>query len=71
MYPYYSKYWDILPHVILTSDTDWDTSVPDYTKAEDDEWLDTVLDLKKLESHEPFDMHGDYVYQTIVQDNEI
>ena len=66
MYPYSSKEWDTLPHVILTSDIDWDTSVLDSTEAEYDAYFDTVLDSSKLESHRPFDMNEEYVDWTIV-----
>ena len=63
--------WDTFTHVILTSDTDWDPSVLDSTEFEDDAWFDTVLDESKLESHGPFEIQGDYVERTIVQDTEI
>ena len=68
---YSSTEWVTLSYVILTSDKDWDPSVIDTTKEKYDEWFDTVLDPSKLESHGPFDMHGDYVDRTIIQDNEL
>ena len=63
--------WKTSPHVILTSDTDWDTGVLDYTKSEHDAWFDTVSYSSKLESHGNFDMYRDYFDQTIFQDNEL
>ena len=44
MLPYSLTEWYTLPNVILTSDTDCDTSVIDSTKAEDDACFDTVSD---------------------------
>ena len=43
MQPYSSKECYALPHIILTSDTDWDTSVIDSTKDEGSSWFDTAL----------------------------
>ena len=71
MRPYYSSEWGTLPHVVLTSDTDFYTSVIDSTKYEYDEWFDTVFYSSKLESDGPFNMNGDYVDRTIVQDTEL
>ena len=67
MCPYSSTEWYTLPHVIITSDTDWYPSVLDYTEAEDYESFDTILDSSKSESRGLFDMHGDYVDHNIVQ----
>ena len=36
--------WDILSHIILTSERDWDTSVIYSNKSEDDVWFDTISD---------------------------
>ena len=34
MIPYSTKMWDILPHIFLTQDIEWDSSVLVSTKAE-------------------------------------
>ena len=36
--PYTDDEWDTLPHVILTSDMDWDPTVLDHTLDDDDHW---------------------------------
>ena len=71
MLPNSSMEWDTLTHVILTSDTDWDPSIIDSTESKDDAWFDTVSDPPNIGSLGIFDMHGDYVDRTIVQDNEL
>ena len=71
MHTYSSTQWGTLPHFILTSYTYWNPSVIDYTEAEYYAWFDTISDSSKLESHGTFDMHGDYIELTIVQDTEI
>ena len=71
MRPYYSMEWYTLTPVILASNTDWDLSVLDSTEDQDDAWFNTVPDSSKLEPHGPFDMNGDYVDRTIVQDTEL
>ena len=63
--------WYTLTPVILASNTDWDLSVLDSTEDQDDAWFNTVPDSSKLEPHGHFDMHGDYVDRTIVQDTEL
>ena len=71
MRPYYSDEWIILPHVVLTSDTDWDTSVLDFTKSEYDEIFYTISKPTKIEPIKGFDIHGDCVDRNIVQDTNI
>ena len=50
---------------------DWYPSVLYSNKAGGYEWFDALSHPLKLESHGYFDMHGDYVDWTIVQDNEL
>ncbi len=42
--PHTDKEWEQLPHVVLTSDVDWDPSVLDNTLTDDDEWLQAQAD---------------------------
>jgi hypothetical protein len=44
--PYTDEEWDALPHVILTSNMDWDPTVLDHTRDDDDKWFDAVSDLQ-------------------------
>jgi hypothetical protein len=45
MRPYTDDEWDLLPHVILTSDLDWDPTVLDHTLDDDEHWYDAMCDL--------------------------
>jgi hypothetical protein len=53
--------WDNLPHVILTSELEWDPSVLDHDFKEDEQWGE----VPELESS--FDEIGDYKHRVIVQ----
>ena len=37
MRPYTDAEWDVLPHVILTGDIDWNPSVLDHNLADDEQ----------------------------------
>ncbi|ACI65686.1 predicted protein [Phaeodactylum tricornutum CCAP 1055/1] len=55
-----------LPHVILTSDVDWDPSVLDNEIDLATDWYDTVQDLPQLPYVEPrFDHMGKYLHRHI------
>ena len=71
MLPCSSMECDTLPHVIPTSETDWYPIFIDSTEAKDGAWFDTVSDSSNIEYFGPFDMHGYYDQQTIVQDADI
>jgi hypothetical protein len=64
--PYTDKEWDTLPHVILTSDEDWDPTVLDHTLDDDDEWFDAVSDLQTDPTTNLFDEFGNYRKRTVV-----
>jgi hypothetical protein len=59
--PYTDHEWDNLPHVILTSEIEWDPSVLDYDMKEDEQWGE----FPELKSS--FDEFGDYKHQAIIQ----
>ena len=40
--PYSDKEWNSLPHVILTSEVEWDPSVLDLDIDDDQEWYDAI-----------------------------
>lgn len=58
--PYTDTEWDNMPHVILTTDTNWDSSVIDHELEEGKEWYDTMQDLPDIEHDLLFDDVGDY-----------
>jgi hypothetical protein len=52
-----------LPHVILTSDADWDPSVLDHIFTTDsDIWHDAIENLDDIQSNILFDDQGNYLY---------
>jgi hypothetical protein len=64
MHPPDDDEYDDLPHVVLTSDADWDPSIVD-NELDMDEWLDarmTVGDLPGVSEYgdNRFDLHGNY-----------
>ncbi len=64
MRPFTDQEWDTLPHVVLTSDVDWDPSMLDgefpLTGHE------SALDSSAYHNGSPFDVHGDYRHRTLV-----
>jgi hypothetical protein len=59
--PYTDHEWENLPHVILTSELEWDPSVLDHDFKEDEQWGA----VPELDSS--FDEVGDYKHRVIVQ----
>ena len=59
--PYTDHEWDTLPHVILTSELEWDPSVLDHEFNADTQWGD-VPDIDTR-----FNEVGDYQHRVIVQ----
>ncbi len=43
--PYTVEEWETLPHVIWTSDEEWDPTVLDHTIKDNDEWYDAITDM--------------------------
>jgi hypothetical protein len=60
MHPYTDDEWDQLPHVILTSDLDWDPTVLDHTLDDDEHWYNAMCDLDAPSYDHPFDSEGNY-----------
>ena len=58
--PYTDHEWETLPHVIVTSDYDWDPSVADLDLQEDDNWYDSLPDIENCPHNELFDEFGNY-----------
>jgi hypothetical protein len=60
MRPYTDDEWETLPHVIWTSDEEWDPTVLDHEIADDETWYNAVSDLQEGLMHRPFDEYGRY-----------
>jgi hypothetical protein len=67
MRPYTDDEWDRLPHVILTSDLDWDPTVLDHTLDDDEHWYDAMCDLDTPPYDSPFDSEGTYHDRVVAQ----
>jgi hypothetical protein len=62
MRPYTDDEFDTLPHVILTSDVDWDPRVLDFDIDDDDNWYDAISD--NVNHTDLFDVYGEYKGRT-------
>jgi hypothetical protein len=60
MHLYMDDEWESLPHLILTSDDDWNPSMLDHNLNEDKQWFDAVSDLPDDSLDSPFDAEGNY-----------
>jgi len=67
IHPYTDKEWEDLPHVILTSELDWDPGQLDLVLDDDDNWYDAVSDLAEDPFTSLFDEYGDYQHHVEVQ----
>jgi hypothetical protein len=68
--PYTDAEWDMLPHVFLTSELEWDPSVLDHDHLDGDQWFDTLSDLDPNPNTNLFDEFGDYRHRVVVQSAE-
>ena len=57
--PYTDDEWDSLPHVVFTSDADWDPSVLDDAVSDEERWYDAQSDHPDGPPAHPFDAVGD------------
>ena len=62
--PFTDDEWNTLPHVIWTSDVEWDPSILDCNIQDEDTWYDAVSDLEGGLIHSPFDEFGRYSYRS-------
>jgi hypothetical protein len=60
MRPYTDEEWETLPHVIWTSDEEWDPTVLVHEITDDDTWYDAISDLQGSLMNSPFDKYGRY-----------
>ena len=65
MRPFTDEEWDTLPHVVWTSDVEWDPSVLDCSIEDHETWYDAVSDLEGGIIHSPFDEFGQYRYRDL------
>jgi hypothetical protein len=66
MRPYTDKEWEELPHVLFTSDSEWDPTVLDHDLDEDEQWFDALSNIPAGTGDNLFDEYGNYRHCTIV-----
>ena len=59
MRPFSNVEWNTLPHVIMTSNTEWDPSSLD-NNIDEDEWFNAKLDYHEEQFFDTFDPRGEY-----------
>jgi len=59
--PFTDEEWETLPHVVMTSDEDWDPSVLDNKITDDEEWYNAQEKASETTRASPFDIVGDFV----------
>jgi hypothetical protein len=57
--------WNDLPHIIWTSDDNWDPSILDSKISDKDNWYQGITDLEEGLTNSPFDMVGRYKQQEL------
>jgi hypothetical protein len=62
MRPYTGEEWDLLPHVVLTRDGNWNPSVLDHSLTDNEQWYDAVSDFPDAIEGSLFDAEGNYSY---------
>ena len=65
--PYTDKEWDDLPHVFLTSETQWDPSILDFDPEEQMDWEHDLADIEANPHTNLFDQFGNYRQRITVQ----
>ena len=65
--PYTEKEWGELPHVLFTSEEDWDPSTLDLDIDNDELWYDAITDNHEYPINQRFDEYGNYRHRVEVQ----
>ena len=56
--PFTDTEWEKLPHIVLTTDNDWDPSMADCDFSDSEHWYDALETHEGLTYNEPFDSNG-------------
>ena len=65
--PYTNKEWDTLPHLILTSDSDWNPRALDHIISDSDAWLHEQSPPAAHPNNPHFSEFGDYRHRTVLE----
>ena len=71
MIPYTDEEWETLPHVIMSSDQDWDPTVLDHIMDEDEQWFDALEDPIVYPGNNDFDKYGEYRHRHIAASTHV
>ena len=64
--PYTDSEWDNLPHVVLTSDDEWNPDVLDHKfDLDDEQWYDSLEEIEDKPTLNLFDEFGNYLQRTV------
>ena len=71
--PYTDSEWETLPHIVLTSDQDWNPSIADNKINITEQWYDCAEFANELDPGESklFDAHGNYRNRTLVHEIDV
>jgi hypothetical protein len=67
MCPHTDQEWEVLPHVLLTEDTNWDPTRLDHEQGDDPARYEQQDDPPLLNSD--FDLCGDYRHRIVYKSN--
>ena len=65
--PFIDSEWDKLPHVFITSDTDWDPTIYDNSISDSTTWYGATTNEGTPLTNPNFDQRGIYKYRTVVK----
>jgi hypothetical protein len=71
MHPYTDTEYNMLPHVIFTSDVPWNVAVFDCTLSDKAEWYKNMTDWSPHLANGVFDLKGNYNDDYNVQINDL
>ncbi len=71
IHPFSDQEWEDLPHVILTSELDWDPGQLDVALEDDDQWFDAINDLEGDPFTNLYDEFGNYHHCVVVQSTDL
>ena len=60
MCPYSQNEWDTLPHVIWTSNSQWNPTIFDHSASDDQHCFGAIQDVNKDTTNHNFDLYGNY-----------
>jgi hypothetical protein len=66
MHPFTDEEWDSLPHIILTSEREWDPSCLDRELDSNEKWFDVLSKEVEYPLKGIFNLQGEYERRTVL-----